>query len=63
MHLDCIPTTPIEDITNLNTNHINLLRNMYEEGRQVIWQQIQSSHLLSSKIDRMEQIDPLIIAG
>jgi hypothetical protein len=36
---------------------------MYEEGRQVIWQQIQSSHLLSSKIDRMEQIDPLIIAG
>lgn len=63
VHLDCIPTTPIEDITNLNTNHINLLRNMYEEGRQVIWQQIQSSHLLSSKIDRMEQIDPLIIAG
>jgi hypothetical protein len=63
VHLDCIPTTPIEDITNLNTNHINLVRNMYEEGRQVIWQQIQSSHLLSSKIDRMEQIDPLIIAG
>lgn len=63
MHLDCIPTAPIEDIAHLNEGHIDLLRSMYEAGRQVIWQQIQSAHVLSSKIDRIQLIDPLIIAG
>jgi len=61
--LDCIPTAPIDDITQLNASHITLLRSMYEKGREVIWKQIQISHALTTKINRLDQIDPLIIAG